>query len=765
MKNRVYRLTKKIIIISFIVGAFLSKISSQDSSNQIEWFPTIARIDSLNNYALNLEKSNIELRKLIGQQCYKLSELNNYELGLAQSLNNIGASYFHKMSNDTALTYFKNAFYYANKIGNREWKTKTAINIAETFSEQHLFDSSIVYYKKGMSNAVHSKDSISISKIYNLFGVTFWRKGRFNQAIKYYKASLKINKKLDNPEKTTRVLNNIGASYYQLGNYNLALNYYIEASKTRKKFSNESSPVFINNIGLVYLKLKEISNAGINFNRALKIAEETNDLLGKGYSYLNLGDLFFQTGEYDIALENYNKSLKLYEKLNDINAVTKIGNRIGEVYIKTDRLKLAKKKFIEAYKISKKNGLKLTQTESLINYCKTSILRGKNKGVKTNLENAYNLALEGGFAESRLKVLELQSQVFENLKDYKSALAYHKKHHILNDSLFNEKSIRIISETKAKYETGKKERENNRLLYLNSIQKLELENQTRENIYITIASVVFFFIIVYLFYLNSQRKRRNKELLKAKKEVEEINLRLNETNKLLENSNSTKDKFFSIIAHDLKNPFNTLLGASQLLNSDEGEMEEEEKKELIEIISNDSNKLYSLLENLLFWANSQTGNLHAKKINIHLHKLVTEIVALYRSSLDNKNIKVEIEISEQIIINFDEFMFSTIIRNLLSNAMKFSYSDSKILIIASEMGNKVSLKIIDEGMGIEEKNLRNMFSESSDFRELGTDNEKGTGLGLILCKEFISENNSNINVTSKIGKGTTFELILEEEKK
>ncbi len=244
--------------------------------------------------------------------------------------------------------------------------------------------------------------------------------------------------------------------------------------------------------------------------------------------------------------------------------------------------------------------------------------------------------------------------------------------------------------------------------------------------------------------------------------MEVINLKLKGTNKLLQQSNSTKDKFFSIISHDLKNPFNTLLGATEILQSDFDEMSNEDSKELIEIISHDSRKLYSLLENLLFWANSQTGNLKANRTNIILHQSVSEMEILFKSSAKEKKISVDINISKSLIGFFDQFMFSTIIRNLLSNAIKFTNEGGKIILEAKEQNGIISLKVIDEGVGIEEKNLSKLFNESSNYRELGTNNEKGTGLGLILCRDFAKENNAEIKVNSELGKGTTFELIFEK---
>jgi signal transduction histidine kinase len=164
----------------------------------------------------------------------------------------------------------------------------------------------------------------------------------------------------------------------------------------------------------------------------------------------------------------------------------------------------------------------------------------------------------------------------------------------------------------------------------------------------------------------------------------------------------------------------------------------------------------------LYWARSQTGNVTVSKTKIQLNKTISEILLLYKSSLDNKNITPILDIPDSCSIYFDEFMFNTVIRNLLSNAIKFSYYDSKITLKAIEEENSIIFSIEDDGMGISDDNLKKLFDEGSNYKAVGTDNEKGTGLGLILCRDFANENDAKIKVSSVIDKGTTFELILQK---
>ncbi len=739
-------------------------ILSQIDSNHASLYKNLngaERIDSLNSYTTKLISENSELKFILAKECLMLSEKENYIIGKINALNNIGLI-FKNNNKYSSFFYFKQAFDLAKKNNNYNWIVTTATNTGESLSDSQKFDSSIVYYRKGMAYAVKLKDSVSIARLFNLLGFTQWRKGSFNQAIKYFKESLIVQKQLGQNQKAVKVLNNIGTSYFHLENYEIALDYYLEAIELRKSFDSTFSPILLNNIGLIYLKLNDTQLANNYFRRALMGALVSNHKLGIGYSYLNIGDLDFQTARYDSALVYYTKSKKLYNEINDINGVVKISYKIRQVYLKTNQFNLAKQYFLDAYGKSKRLGLKLTQTESLVNFCKIQIKQGLDKRAIANLKKALKLANSEKFVDIKLEILKLQSQVHENLHKFEDALKFNHKYETLKDSLYNEKSLRIIINAKEKYEAEVKEKRYNHLKRTNEIQRQELKNEKTENLYIITIAFFSFFVIIYLIYTNLQRKKQNIALEKAKAEVDIVNSKLNKTNKLLKKLNSTKDKFFSIIAHDLKNPFNTLLGASQILSMNDGSLTEDEKTELIQIIANDSQKLNNLLENLLFWARSQTGKVKLKKTKIELNNIISEITHLYESSLKNKNISIILDIPDNLTIYFDEFMFSTIVRNLLSNAIKFSYDDSKITLRAVEKEEKIIFSVIDEGTGISEENIKKLFDEGSNYKSAGTNNEKGTGLGLILCRDFANENDSTISVSSVLDKGTTFELVLQK---
>ncbi|HNS31150.1 MAG TPA: HAMP domain-containing sensor histidine kinase, partial [Tenuifilaceae bacterium] len=228
----------------------------------------------------------------------------------------------------------------------------------------------------------------------------------------------------------------------------------------------------------------------------------------------------------------------------------------------------------------------------------------------------------------------------------------------------------------------------------------------------------------------------------------------------LEVSNATKNKFFRIIAHDLRNPISTLVGSTGFILTDIDSFDKDKMKRIIEELNKLSLTTYTLLENLLDWSTSQMGEIAFDPKPLELLSLVKENLELVKSKIDEKNIRMEIDIPENLMVLADENMIHNIIRNLITNAVKFTPDNGHIKIFAESKGELYHLSIADNGVGINKEHLENLFRLDKHVTTPGTHNEKGSGLGLILCKEFIERNGGTITVVSEPGKGSTFTITL-----
>lgn len=249
--------------------------------------------------------------------------------------------------------------------------------------------------------------------------------------------------------------------------------------------------------------------------------------------------------------------------------------------------------------------------------------------------------------------------------------------------------------------------------------------------------------------LEEKLTQRSHELKLEKEKIEE-------KKKELEELNATKDKFFSIIAHDLKNPFNTVIGLSELLLYRYEYYDDEKIKEFIEQINNFSSNAYNLLDNLLQWARSQTGRIKVKPSDIDIEKLIQENISLLQDNAKQKHIDLHAEMDKELYCYADSNMVNTVIRNLISNAIKFTPKNGNVIIKAEEKKENVKVSVTDNGVGIDKEDIPKLFNLTTNFSSEGTDSEQGTGLGLILCKEFIEKNNGEIWVDSKKGEGSSF---------
>lgn len=246
------------------------------------------------------------------------------------------------------------------------------------------------------------------------------------------------------------------------------------------------------------------------------------------------------------------------------------------------------------------------------------------------------------------------------------------------------------------------------------------------------------------------------ELTRKNAEIEQQKAILEKQRKELEALNTTKDKFFAIIAHDLKNPFSTVLGISELLAREFESFDPESLKEFITQIYKYSNNTYNLLENLLQWSMVQTGRMPMSPSTINLASIIDENVELLMGNAKQKKITIESLASNGINAFADVNMLTTVVRNLLSNAIKFTSNGGNIKVNIAEEGLTWKVSVTDTGIGISEKDMKNLFLLDSNPTSIGTSQEKGTGLGLILCKEFVERNHGKIGVNSLIGSGTTF---------
>ncbi len=260
----------------------------------------------------------------------------------------------------------------------------------------------------------------------------------------------------------------------------------------------------------------------------------------------------------------------------------------------------------------------------------------------------------------------------------------------------------------------------------------------------------------YLSYRIKEHKRMRDEALKEVEMRKKVEEELRQSEQKLRELNATKDKFFSIIAHDLKNPIGAFKNVLELLYENFNDFTKEEILEIIEPLKESSTQLFSLLENLLLWSRAQTGRIQIEPIEFDIVDLIRQNINLLQLQAANKQIKIEMDVPERIFVLADINSITTVLRNLISNAIKFTQPNGKIVVSATSKNNFAEVCVEDTGVGMSKETMEKLFRIDVHHTSLGTANEKGTGLGLIVCKEFVEANGGQIWVESKEGKGSKF---------
>jgi signal transduction histidine kinase len=525
-----------------------------------------------------------------------------------------------------------------------------------------------------------------------------------------------------------------------------------------------------------YRHLEDYGNALLYSDKAIDIARILKDTIVLSDALNEKANiLILDTKDYQTADMLYKEALKYAELASDTYAISFINHDIGNMYFDQGKHVQALKYLLYSFRLDygQKKFRELCITSSNIAMCYMEL--GDYQQATDYLERGLKYARELDLKAEKLELYEGFSKLMARMGKYKDAYDYQVKYNSLYDSLFNGEKEKLIAEITTKYETEKKDKENEMLRQQNTIKSLKIaQDKSRFRSVVIIGAVVAIFggLFLYILYRSNRNRKQANRILEEKNR--KISLQkdtlaealdfLSRRERELEGANATKDRFFSIIAHDLKNPLSSLIGLVNLLHDDFDRLEAAKQKAFIRNIRESSNSLYALLENLLQWARSQTKQIDLKPETVGLHGLFESSFGLYRNAAAYKNITLINDVPVDLEAFADRGMVDVVVRNLLSNAIKFTGRDGSIRVAAERQDGKVQVEVADNGVGMSREDLAKLFRIDQKMHRRGTANEQGTGLGLIICREFIEMNGGGIRVESEPGKGSRFIFTLPEGK-
>ncbi len=575
--------------------------------------------------------------------------------------------------------------------------------IGSLYNSTGEYDSAIIYYNNALDFYKKTNDSVYIAKMFNNIGLSHDYQGKMEIAVSYYLKSLDIKQQLKDTTGIITCLNNIGASFFYLEKYNEALKYYKMCIPLSKQVNDNEGLVMANlNIGETYRKIGQYELA-LEF---LLKANEQNKTVKSNFLqtliYDNIGLSYMELGNNKKAIDYLKKSIEVNLILNDKDALLNNYTAIGSFYHKTNNLTQAVDYYTKAYQISSNAGF-----------------------LKPASDNAKKI-----------------SQIYSQMQNYKQALHYHQIYSSLRDSVINTESNKLVNEMKIKYETEKKDNQISLLKKEKEISDIKIKNSQKEKLFFIVIALALIVVSFLLFILYNNKKRTGKIL--------------QEKNKQLKKLNYTKDKFISILAHDLKNPFAGFVRITDALKNNYKNIDNSKKIKYIETINNSAKNLNYLLNNMLRWAVIQNDKADINLSEIKLSEILTETKNILSDFAQQNNTKILIQIPENTIVLADKSFIIILLNNLITNAIKFSDKNKPVFVSAKKNNKFVQISIKDNGIGIAQKDIKKLFSLDENPKKIGNHKNKGTGMGLILCKEITEKMNGKIWVESEPGKGSEF---------
>jgi len=567
-----------------------------------------------------------------------------------------------------------------------------------------------------------------LPKAYFNLGVAYQSMDQYDKSLEAFKASLSSGKTSGNKKLDANANLHISAIYKVQGNLTMA-----------KKYQNNSFDL------LAQIDFENLTNRQMADSQA------------------NLGILLVKQKKYSPAKAAYLNAIKFYDRLRDKQNMIIVMNSIGILEEAIAQNDSASSYYRKGIAIAASIGDSSAAVSLFINYGNFLTRLGKFSDAKILLNKGISLAGKSGSTDEQIRGMQLMSELLYKQGNYREAFNYLSRSTRFFDSISGIRNQQSVAALGAKYDMELKEAklQNN---HQESFSKLFSFMQSSTGIYFLVILAIIVGILPAIYYLRNKNKDKDKDKDKDRDKIAGL---LNEKNREIEKLedelkvlNVTKDKFFSVIANDLRNPFTAVLGFADILKEDYENIDEKDKILYIRAIHSSSFNIYELLKNLLDWSRTQTGTLECKPTLIDMSQLTEQNVQLFASYAHNKDIQLGFEILGEAVTYADRSMVSTVIRNLLNNAIKFTNKGGEVYVTVKDVDNMSEFSVTDTGTGIAESDLEKLFQLGHSNRSKGTADESGTGLGLILCKEFISMNKGTIRAESAPGKGSRFTISL-----
>ncbi len=681
----------------------------------------------------------------------KLVSRNTHDTSTVNLLNEL-AFEFRNSYPDSTIFYANQSLAISNELNYKIGQANAYKQLAIGSFYQSNGKLAKLYNRSALKLFKESNDKKGEAAVLNNLGMIFHNEGDFEKALFHYNQSLQIRKAIYDAKGMGDSYNNIGNIYLDKGNFKEAIEHYFEALQIRE--DNKDSVSIANSYGSiagVYFLLGKYEDAEKNAKRALTIQQLIGERIGSIQSNIELGGIYHHRKQYDSAIQYFNSAYLLAKEAGDQADEIVCLIDFGEVYndkgMPDSALYFFELAMPKCIKFEDKIGVAFCD----IGIAKAKLLKGDLQGSLHHSRLGYYAAFK---LHNKVQILEASSQlakVLQKLNKFQEANFYLNQSIIYKDSLQIEENATRTHELEFNYLLEKKQNEITLLEKDNSIQIAKSRFQYSITIGLLVM-IVFLAISVYFI----QRSRANE--IQAKELVTQQKHAIERQAKDLEELNIYKNKIFSILSHDIRNPISSLNQIVELINEDV--LTINDLNHLKDRLHGQLKSINILLDNVLNWSKNQLeGELLPNKKETNLTLLVNQNITLFEEFAQQKQLVLNNMVPDDFMVWVDPNHLDLAVRNILFNAIKFSFQKGTIEIKIEKKEGEVFISISDNGKGMDEFELESLFSYNKQPGIYGTNGERGAGIGLILTKEFVSKNDGKILVQSKVNEGSTFTLV------
>ncbi|MEQ9424890.1 MAG: tetratricopeptide repeat-containing sensor histidine kinase [Cyclobacteriaceae bacterium] len=603
-------------------------------------------------------------------------------------------------------------------------------------------------------------DSLQARWNNSLFGLYLTRD--VDSALVFAEEAKRIGEQIQDRRLLASNLLNYGSYYWYQSDFPKAMECYTNAAAIFEELGIETDVADARvNIATIYLILGELDKAKPYFLSAVKIYKKYNYEAGLVNSWHYIAYILESNEDYDSAIYYWNKVLVLAEKKGFISQQAWANSGLGEVYKNLGQYQKARNHQVKSLRLEELQGNDVGVLQSYIEIGSLEKELGNYTLAEQHFSKAAGMELIKTDFVSQSHLYQEYVDLYERRGEIASAYQAYKKLTAANDSIKNIENRSLIDNLNAKYESDKKENEIISLQKDKELSALILAQERNQTLVFAGASVLFLLISAGLVFGYIKIKKTSQQLDAQNKTITKFNQQLFESESALKQSNRDKDKLFALVAHDLRGPVSSLNGIGEMLDYQTKKGDQQKVEELIKQVDTVSGAVNHLLDNLLKWALSQTEQLKFDPTVFSINDLIEDSVEAFEAAAKAKNIKLKLIFGRESQIKADYNMISTVIRNLLSNSIKFTPAGGEVAIKTISDDQFVTTSVMDTGEGIPADVIDQINDHKPTNSKPGTGGEKGTGLGLALCKEFVELHSQKLNIDlSEKGTLISFQLSL-----